>query len=323
MKVFRIILVFVIVLVFLLGIIPLVIPVPPVKNTRPVESLADPDSKFVEVKGLKVHYKEMGMGDPPILLLHGFGASSFSWREVMQPLAKSGRVVAYDRPAFGLTSRPLPGDWEGESPYSLTFQTDLVPALMDKFGIQKAILVGNSAGGTVSLAAALKYPERVRGLVLVDAAIYTSGSRGNLQWLYQVPQVNRLGPLFVRSLAGEQGSQIITQAWHDPSKITPEIEAGYRKPLLADNWDKALWEFTRASRSSGLEARLKELQVPVLVVTGDDDRIVPTAQSLRLATEIPNARLVVFSACGHVPQEECPQNFLEAINGFLTSLADG
>ena len=87
-------------------------------------------------------------------------------------------------------------------------------------------------------------------------------------------------------------------------------------------WDRALWEMTAASAPSGLPDRLKELGLPVLVITGDDDRIVPTEQSIKLAKELPNAQLVVVPACGHVPQEECPQAVLGAIETFLDGLSD-
>ena len=101
-------------LIVLIG--PFLIPVPPLENTVPVEQLVDTDSKFVEVNGVNVHYKTWGEGEPTFILLHGFGASVFSWREVVEPLAQFGTVIAYDRPAFGLTERLL--QWEGESPYS-------------------------------------------------------------------------------------------------------------------------------------------------------------------------------------------------------------
>ena len=91
------------VLILLLGVGPFLIPVPPLEGTVPASQLADPDSKFVEVNGLSVHYKEMGAGETTFILLHGFGASLFSWRDVMEPLSAYGRVIAYDRPAFGLT----------------------------------------------------------------------------------------------------------------------------------------------------------------------------------------------------------------------------
>ena len=84
-----------------------------------------------------------------------------------------------------------------------------------------------------------------------------------------------------------------------------------------DNWDRALWELTKANEAAYLYERFNELKMPVLVVTGDDDRIVATDLSIRLGGEIPGAKLVVFEACGHVPQEECPDQFLQAVEPFL------
>ncbi len=321
MKPLRLMAFFLAVIMLVIVIGPLVIPIPPLPEPVPVSALVDQDSQFIEVNGINVHYKQYGSGAPVMILLHGFGASTFSWREVMKPLAEHGTVIAFDRPAFGLTERPMPGEWKGESPYSLNSQIQLLIGLMDHMGIQQAVLIGNSAGGTVAAAAALAHPDRVSGLVLVDAAIYAGG--GAPAWirpLLRTPQFDRLGPWFARSLAGEQGDAFLRAAWHDPSKITEEIIQGYRKPLQLANWDRALWELTKASGESRLAERLKEFSMPVLVVTGDDDRIVPTAESLRLANEIPGARLVVFPNCGHVPQEECPQPFLEAVVNFLSDI---
>jgi pimeloyl-ACP methyl ester carboxylesterase len=295
---------------------PLIIPIPALADTLPSEDLADADSRFIEVNGLKVHYKMAGQGEPLILLLHGFGASVFSWREVMTPLAQFGTVVAYDRPAFGLTERPLPGSWSGDSPYGLAANADLLADLISELGFQKAILIGNSAGGTLATYFALQHPEKVMALVEVDAAIYESGGPGWLRAISSLPQVNRLGPLLVRSIQN-RGMDLIYQAWHDPGKITPEIIAGYRKPLQAVHWDVGLWELTRANVPNNLPVQLGQIKPPVLVVTGDDDRIVPTANSLRLATEIPGAKLAIIPNCGHVPQEECPQQFLKAVTDFI------
>jgi pimeloyl-ACP methyl ester carboxylesterase len=306
------------ILLILLAILligPFLVSVPPLENTVSAESLADEDSKFIEVNGVNVHYKTYGEGEPTFILLHGFGASQFSWREVVEPLAEYGTVIAYDRPAFGLTERPM--EWEGESPYSQDSQVELVIGLMDALGIEKATLVGNSAGGTVSMLTALKYPERVTSLILVDPAVYAGG--GAPAWirpLLGTPQFNHIGPLFARQLEA-QGTEFLKTAWHDPSKITPEIFEGYQQPLQVENWDKALWELTVSSRESGLAERVSEFDLPILVITGDDDRIVPTEQSLRLAEELSHAELAVIPQCGHVPHEECPTVFMQAVTEFL------
>ena len=305
-------------LALLLGLVlvgPFLVPVPPLEGTLAEQELADLDSQFIEVNNLTVHYKEQGQGPDTFILLHGFGASVFSWRSVMQPFAGLGRVIAFDRPAFGLTSRPL--EWEGESPYGSEAQADLVLGLMDALGVEKAYLVGNSAGGTVSIAFALAHPERVSGLILVDAAVYAGG--GSPAWarpLLSTPQVNHLGPLLARQIS-TSGDDFIRSAYHDPALVTADVLEGYRKPLRAHNWDRALWELTKASRPLNLPARLSELRMPVLVITGDDDRIVPTEQSLRLAEEIPGAVLAVIPQAGHLPHEEKPDEFMQAVRQFL------
>lgn len=297
---------------------PFLIPVPPLENTVPAETLADADNQFIEVNGMNVHYKKFGSGEPVFILLHGFGASLFSWREVTAPLAEIGTVIAYDRPAFGLTERPM--EWEGESPYSQEAQIELVIGLMDALGVEKAILVGNSAGGTISMLTALQYPERVESLILVDPAVYAGG--GAPAWirpLLKTPQMNRVGPLFARQIQ-TRGPELVEVAWHDPGKITPDVIEGYQKPLRIENWDKALWYLTISSRESGLAERLDELTLPIIVITGDDDRIVPTEQSVRLAGELPNAGLVVIPQSGHVPHEETPAEFMQAVIQFLETL---
>ncbi|HQA81171.1 MAG TPA: alpha/beta hydrolase [Methanoregulaceae archaeon] len=305
-------------LIFLIG--PLVYPVPPLTGTLPERDLADPDSRFGEINNLTVHYKESGQGELVFILLHGFGASEFSWREVVEPLSNHGRVIVYDRPAFGLTSRPMAGEWTGTNPYSLQGNIELLNGLMDELGVEQAILVGNSAGGEVAAGFALEHPDRVQGLVLVDPAI-GRGQRGGIpSWVFpllKTPQLRRIGPLLVRGIAGDLGNETIRLAWHNPSLIDPRIYDGYRRPLYANNWDMALYEFTIAGNPVDYTGRLKELSVPVLVVTGDDDRIVPTESSIQLSKEIPGAELVILNACGHMPQEECPDQFMDALDGFL------
>lgn len=309
----------VILVVVLVG--PFLVPVPPLEDTVPPEQLADADSRFTELNGLDVHYKTAGASEPVFILLHGFGASVFSWRKVMEPLGELGFVVAFDRPAFGLTERPL--SWgEGDNPYTPEAQVDLVAGLMDTLDIDTAVLVGNSAGGTVAVNFALAHPERVDALVLVSAAIYRGGGAPSwIQPLLHTPQVDRLGPLLARQIEA-RGDAFLGDAWHDPSKLTPEERAGYRKPLRVENWDRALWEFTKASNQPDLTDAVQGITIPSLVISGDDDRIVPVESSVRLADELPNAELVVIPNCGHVPQEECPGPVLDAVRAFLTDLGE-
>jgi pimeloyl-ACP methyl ester carboxylesterase len=316
----RYFLIFLATLLFLILVGPFLVPVPPLEGTRSVEELAWPQSNFVEINGVQVHYEIAGQGEPFYLLLHGFGANTFTWRGILEDLAESGTVVSYDRPGFGLTERPL--EWQGTNPYSPQASLEILEGLLDHFEVEKAILVGNSAGGTVAMQAALSFPERIETLVLVDPAIYSGG--GAPAWirpLLGTPQMRRLGPLFVRQVFGS-AEGLIDLAWHDPSRISPETRAGYERPLQAENWDRALWELTLASRASNLEEELVQMQTRTLVITGDDDRIVPMEESIRLAAELPNAELAIIQNCGHVPHEECPDQFMQVLREFLSSNLD-
>lgn len=317
-KVFRTLLI-VLAILLAVGLVgPFLVPVPPLAGLQPARSLADPDSQFIEVNSLEVHVKTVGQGEPVFVLLHGFGASLYSWQPVMEAFGELGQVIAYDRPAFGLTERPMA--WGGQNPYGPEAQVALVIGLLDHFDVRQAILVGNSAGGTVAMQVVLAHPERVQALILVDPAVYAGGGApGWVRPLLSTPQLRRLGPLLARQIQ-ERGPELIELAWHDPSKITAETLELYRKPLLVENWDRALWELTLASQASGLAESLEAFTLPVLVITGDDDRIVPTADSVRLAGELPDAELVVIPQAGHVPHEERPEVFMQAINLFIRSL---
>lgn len=297
---------------------PFLVPVPPLAGLVSPQALAEADSEFVEISGLSVHVKQMGRGERVLVLLHGFTASTFTWREVMGPLAEHGTVIAFDRPGFGLTERALPSERAGQNPYTPEAATELVIGLLDHYGVERATLIGNSAGGALAAYTALRYPERVEALVLADAPVFSvgGGSPPFLLPLFNSPQMRHLGPLVSRAFIGNL-PDFVRGFWHDKAKVTPEIIEGYEKPFRVENWDRAFWEVFANSRALELGGRLGELTLPVLVVTGANDTTVPVDQSERLARELPNAQYAAFPNCGHLPQEECSAAFVAAVTGFL------
>ena len=309
--------------VLLILVVPLLWPVPPLEDTFPPERLADEDSRFVEVGDVTLHYKTWGIdadetgADTPVafVLLHGFGASTFSWESVAPRLSETLPVLAFDRPGFGLTERPL--EWEGPHPYSPETQADLTVELMDRLGIGKAILVGHSAGGTVAALVATRHPERVEAVILEDPAIYAGGPPRFLTPLFRTPQLMRMGPLLVRGLGGEAGDRFIRSAWYDPSAIPEKTFDGYRVPLQAQDWDTALWLLTVAPRPRDVPGIVATIEAPTLFITGSDDTIVPPQDTARAADLVEGSYLVTIERTGHIPHEERPDRFFEAVIGFL------
>ncbi|MBK9179376.1 MAG: alpha/beta hydrolase [Acidimicrobiales bacterium] len=275
----------------------------------------------VEVRHVRLRVEEAGRGGPPLLLLHGFAASTFTWRAVLEPLAQHRRVVAFDRPGFGCSQRPDPTHAIDRFWYRPEGAVTATLGVIDALGLDHPVLVGSSAGGAVAVGAALARPGGIRALVLVDAAVLRGdGPPSGVAAVARLPLASRWLPWLLRAgaaRAARRPGALADRAWHDPSGITPEIARGYLAPLRVPGWDRALWGMTREAGGPGLEGRLGELALPTLVVTGDDDRVVPPDSSRRLAAAIPGAELVVIDAAGHLPHEERPAAFLDAVERFL------
>ncbi|MDP2401254.1 MAG: alpha/beta hydrolase [Actinomycetota bacterium] len=302
---------------------PLVWPIAPLADTVSPAQLAGPGGRFVTVDDLDVYHEISGPSDADcnIVLLHGFGASVYSWRDTLPDLAARCRVVAFDRPGFGLTSHPMPGEWTGNNPYAVETQADLTIALMDELGMERAVLVGHSAGAAVAVLAADRYPDRISALVLEAPAVFEAGRVP--RWagpLLRSPQLRRIGPAFVRDIAGDGSDSLIRDSYHDQSLVTEEILAGYRVPLSAQNWDRALWEYVAAPRPRDLPEVVSSLTLPVLVITPAGDRLVDPKAQRETADLIPGSRLEVIEDAGHLLHEEYPTVFESLIFRFIDEL---
>jgi pimeloyl-ACP methyl ester carboxylesterase len=278
------------------------------------------ESEWVELAGHEVHYVTAGdkASDRLIILMHGFGASALSYRDVMEPLSKLGYVIAYDRAAFGFTERPT--EWQ-VNPYGIEGQLQVIDDLISKFGQNKEVfLLGHSAGGSIAASYAVDNQDRLDGLILFAPAVLTSGGSPSwLNWVYSVPQLDHLGPLLVSTIA-TNGLDLLYTSYFDESKVTDEILAGYTSPLKIEGWEQAFWEFNRAPRDSDISKRLSEITSPTLVITGDTDKVVTAADSINVSQIIKNSELVIIKNAGHLPNEESPVEFAEAVSSFIQKL---
>jgi pimeloyl-ACP methyl ester carboxylesterase len=310
-------------------VVPFLIPVE-TTGTKTYQEAAGPSATFVKAQGLDV-YTDLtefdcqsgdGCENPPVfILLHGFGANTFSYRFVSEPLSAYGDVVAYDRPGFGFTKRPT--SWEGENPYGSAGNDLILDELIANYGANRDVyLVGHSAGGTQAAQYVVDNPGAVKGLILISPAILTTGgSTAGFNWIFSIPQLDHLGPLLVSSIASS-GMDLLERSWFDKSKITDEIKAGYRAPLDIIGWEEGFWEFNRAPRTFDVKDRLAEIKIPTLLITGDTDVVVATADTEALATLIEGSSLVVIPNSGHLAQEETPVETMQAIDDYLKSLSE-
>ncbi|MBE0477120.1 MAG: alpha/beta fold hydrolase [Coriobacteriia bacterium] len=301
------------------ALVPFVVELPPAPDTVPPMELAGAESRFAVVDGIRFRYMQAGEGEEPALvLLHGSGANAASWRPVIDGLARERRVVAFDRPGFGLTARPMPPLPAGD-PYAPGSAAEQTVALMDYLGVGKAVLVAHSAAAGVAVRAALDNPQRIEGLVLEAPAFDGGGTLAArlLRPLMRTRWGRFYGPLAIRRTFPPAAQRVLERSHHDARRtLTAELVSAYRLPLRAQDWDRALWELSAAG-PDGAAPALQELRVPVSVVYGSEDAIVAPQESARVAAAIRGADAAELAGTGHVPHEERPAEFASAVERLL------
>ena len=284
---------------------------------RDVESLkarwAPAPSQFVDIMGMSVHVRDEGPRDDaePIVLLHGTSASLHTWDGWTEALKGQRRVIRMDLPGFGLTG-PMP-----DGNYRLTRYSEFVIALMDRLGVQKAVLAGNSFGGNLAWKVAVDHPERVSKLVLVDAAGYPYDAQ-SVPIGFKIAQIPALKPLMQNTLPRSMIDSSVRNVYGDPSKVTDELVDRYYELTLRAGNRAALGE--RFSQSPGGEfaQQIPSITQPTLILWGGQDRLIPPNNAEKFKQDIQGSRVVMFDALGHVPHEEDPAATVAAVQAFLT-----
>ena len=271
------------------------------------------NSHFTEVDGMTVHFQEFGdPADPTLLLIHGYTASTYVWHTVAPMLAAANfHVVAPDLIGFGYSEKPQSFD------YSIASQARVLTRLMDRLGIGRATFLGSSYGGAVASTIALDYAERVEKLVLVDAVCNNDVLNHPLLKLAAIPFLgDLLAPFLVDSRALLKYRMQHTLAPENHYLITTErIDSVHRPQQAADAHHSFLatartWDACRIERDAGL------IRQPTLIVWGEKDTVIPIRNGEKLFDSIPVSRFVVLKNCGHIPQEEQPEAFVELVTVF-------
>jgi pimeloyl-ACP methyl ester carboxylesterase len=250
-----------------------------------------PTGSFAQIGKLRIHYIEHPGAGTPVVLIHGLPGTAEDWEDVT-PLLAGHRTIAIDRPGFGYSSG-------GYVPFDR--QLEVIHELFAKLHVTRPILVGHSYGGTISLGFAERYPNDVRGLVLVDAA--AAGQKVG-------------GLTDVQAHAVNMGD---SEAFH-PLPVV----AAHRHRLLAINMTRdnlQAWAGETLAADgviAQIDKHLGEIRVPAIVIQGDDDELVKPIYGRRLAAELPDSRLVMVYG-GHMQPYDHPATIAAAV----ASLAEG
>ena len=257
-------------------------------------------SAQVQAGPYRLRYLEAGSG-PPLVLVHGLGShAAQDWGRLMAPLGRRFHVLAPDLPGFGQSERPPDAD------YSIPMQVEAVRAFMDAKGVRRARLAGISMGGWIAARLAGESPERVERLVLVDAA----GMRPDGPTIPAEALLPR----------DEEGVRRLVATVRRNAPVPPSFVARDILALrLREEWIVRRALESMRSGDDWLNGTLGRADMPVLVVWGKQDVLIPVAYGIALAAEFPRAELAVLDGCGHVPIADCPEAFDEAVVPFLAA----
>src|SRR5436309_7512168 len=257
-------------------------------------------SWFTRVNGVRVHYQEAGNEKaPPIILIHGFISSNLIWSHVLEPLAQKGfRAIAPDLPGYGYSEKPR------DAEYTINEQARSVIGLMDRLGIRKAAIAGASYGGAIAATMALDYTERVEKLILVGAV---TNDEPKKKFLLRVSCLPILGDIATPLFLGSRW--ILRKRMEDTYRrmgrpINERLVASRHHLLETANTHRAMIRTARRWSANRIEREASLIRQPTLLVWGDQDTHIPLNDAFKLRDAIPNARLIVFRNCAHLPPAE-------------------
>jgi pimeloyl-ACP methyl ester carboxylesterase len=276
-----------------------------------------PGRRELEIDGTRVCYHELGSpnGDP-VVLLHGYITSSYSWRDVWPGLAKTCRVYIVDLPGYG-DSEPL------KKPWTVDTYADFLSRLFVALNLRKPIVVGAQMGGSIAAWFAAKYPEHVSGLVLLAAG--AMGEHHTNMWLYKLVSLPVVGwlmvQLFPRSLFFKRlRNAYVNQDVTGDGKLDPYFRS-FRKTGHIQNRIALDVRSSYGDMFQNFESKMRQVVAPALLIFGDQDPLVPLSTGHKFKQAIADSRLEVIENCGDFPQEEYPDVVTTHVLDFIGEIS--
>ncbi|MFC3151928.1 alpha/beta fold hydrolase [Litoribrevibacter euphylliae] len=275
------------------------------------DEYTDEDSKWYAYKGLRVHYKDKGEGEP-IILLHGIMSSLHTWDDWAKTLEKNYRVIRMDLPGFGLTG-PLTEDMNYDKDEFITF----INSFSHMLELEQFALAGNSLGGYMSAHYAAAYPERVSKLVLLDPVAYPQ----DVPWVIRMANMPGIWHISKKVVPPLMVSMNVEEVYGDKNRIKPEhmrryVQLSMRKGNR-ESYAEVLKLIYEKSKPGQEDFPFNRIQAPTLLMWGEADKWVPTSQIPNWERDITNTQTIVYPGVGHVPMEETPKQTVKDLIKFL------
>ncbi|MDW7694956.1 alpha/beta hydrolase [Flammeovirgaceae bacterium SG7u.111] len=266
-------------------------------------------SRFIPLKGVLTHYRMEGSG-PYLLLLHGSFSSLHTYDEWTKILSRRYTVIRLDLPGFGLTGPNNEGRYD--MPYFLKF-IRLFLAVLD---VEKCSIAGSSLGGWVAWEYALKFPNQVKKLILIDSAGFLDTKSIPLPFkMAQTPFVNRVIKYAVRKTVLED---FVKEVYFNQSKVTPTLVDRYYDLFNREGNPEAFFKMVNGKFKDNTR-HLKEIKQHTLILWGKEDKWIPVENASKFHEAIPHNELIIYDLIGHLPMEEIPMDSAQDVEAFLTS----
>lgn len=275
----------------------------------PIASLATADDRFVEIDGVRLRYREWGIAapdHPTLLLIHGFGNSLQSFRELAPRLADCCRVVAIDMAGYGLSEKPVEFDYHNGP------QARVLVRAARALGLERVIYAGHSLGGAVALQAVVQDPDAA-GLILFNPGILTTGVPKIVQ--ITIPPLPRMSAKMFASR--EFRGNFLKKSYVDPSIVTDEVIDEVMKGARTEGYMAGMTSLM-TQYAEGEEIRLaSQVEVPTLIPWGNQDRNKLPSEADDLQRLLPGSTLVRFENAGHYVHEEAAEDVAKTIRRWL------
>jgi pimeloyl-ACP methyl ester carboxylesterase len=277
---------------------------------------ANEESEFLQLGGMQqdihIHYRDEGNQEKPALfLLHGIMASLHTWDGWVETLQDDFRIIRMDIPGFGLTGPYADGI------YNIERAVDMVDQLSDQLGIESFFIAGNSMGGYISWNFASAHPEKVKRLILLDAAGYPFKPPMMLEILRTPILKDSMAYVTPRFIV----SQTVNEVYGDSSKVSDDTVDRYHQLMLREGNREAVVSVF-ASMAHVKSNKIKQLKVPTLIQWGEADVWIPLENSVKFSADIEDAKTIVYPGVGHIPMEEIPQQSANDAKDFLLALIE-